>query len=204
MAYEKQKWVNGVSIANETRMSHIEDGIELVEKEIPSKLSELDNDTKYITNEVNDLVNYELKSNTGTNIALSIDDSTYVMTLQLKNSDGTVLNEQTVDLPLETMVVDATYDSSTKEIVLTLQNGTKTRFSVSDLVSGLVSTDELNEALPKNTSDLVNDSGFITNNDIPSIPTKTSDLTNDSGFATKDYVSTSISTAIGSALGGSY
>ncbi|MBQ3415275.1 MAG: hypothetical protein IJH39_08045 [Clostridia bacterium] len=35
------------------------------------------------------------------------------------------------------------------------------------------------------TSELINDSGFITDDDIPTIPTKTSDLNNDSGFVTK-------------------
>lgn len=42
-------------------------------------------------------------------------------------------------------------------------------------------------AIPTKTSDLTNDSGFITANDIPEaqeVPTKTSDLTNDSGFIT--------------------
>lgn len=38
--------------------------------------------------------------------------------------------------------------------------------------------------LPTKTSDLRNDSGYITAQNIPSIPSKTSDLTNDSGFIT--------------------
>lgn len=44
--------------------------------------------------------------------------------------------------------------------------------------------------LPTKTSDLTNDSGFITINDVPevTVPTKTSDLTNDSGFITIDDV----------------
>ena len=37
--------------------------------------------------------------------------------------------------------------------------------------------------VPTKTSELENDSGFITSSDIPTIPTKTSQLTNDSGFA---------------------
>lgn len=43
--------------------------------------------------------------------------------------------------------------------------------------------------IPTKTSDLTNDSGFITASDIPSIPTKTSDLTNDSGFITDSALS---------------
>ena len=44
--------------------------------------------------------------------------------------------------------------------------------------------------LPTKTSDLTNDSGFITINDVPevTVPTKTSDLTNDSGYITIDEV----------------
>ena len=44
------------------------------------------------------------------------------------------------------------------------------------------------DEIPTKTSDLVNDSGFITSSDIPEIPTKTSDLTNDSDFTTNQYV----------------
>lgn len=42
----------------------------------------------------------------------------------------------------------------------------------------------LGDEIPTKTSDLENDSGFITSADIPPIPTKTSDLENDSGFLT--------------------
>ena len=98
-----------------------------------------DTSSGYITKAVNDLTNYELKTNTGTNISLSVDSSTYVITMQLKNSNGDVLSTGTVDLPLETMVVGASYDSVNKSIILTLQNGHTVSFSVADLVSGLES-----------------------------------------------------------------
>ena len=39
-------------------------------------------------------------------------------------------------------------------------------------------------SVPTKTSQLQNDSGFITSSAIPDVPTKTSDLTNDSGFIT--------------------
>ena len=44
--------------------------------------------------------------------------------------------------------------------------------------------------IPTKTSDLTNDSGFITSN---SVPTKTSDLTNDSGFITSSSIPTKTS-----------
>lgn len=67
-----------------------------------------------------------------------IDSSTYVLTLQLKDSAGNLIgNERTIDLPLETMVVDGEYDPQTQKIKLELKNGNYVEFSVADLVSGL-------------------------------------------------------------------
>lgn len=75
----------------------------------------------------------------GATIALSIDPTTYIITLSLINKDGTVLSTQTVDLPLESVVVNGRYDATNKKVVLTLQNGSTVEFSVADLVSGLQS-----------------------------------------------------------------
>lgn len=97
-----------------------------------------------VDKDVDNLTNYTLSTGVGAKLGLSIDTSTYVMTIALKNSSGTTLDTQTVDLPLETMVVDASYNKSTKEITLTLQNGTTTSFSVADLVSGLATQSALN------------------------------------------------------------
>lgn len=47
--------------------------------------------------------------------------------------------------------------------------------------------------VPTKTSDLQNDSGFITAADIPAIPTKTSELQNDSGFVTSSAIPTKTS-----------
>lgn len=71
-------------------------------------------------------------------IALSIDSSTYVMTAQLKDAEGTLIGTaKTIDLPLEEMVVDAEYDPQTQKIKLELKNGNYVEFSVAELVSGL-------------------------------------------------------------------
>ena len=140
--------------------------------EIPTLLSDLTEDSTHRTvtdteksnwNEkvdidVNNLTNYELKTNTGSTIELSINSSTYVMTLNLKNSAGTIISTGTIDLPLEAMVVNASYDSTTKEIVLTLQSGSTVRFSVADLVSGLQSEITSSNKL---SSDLVDDTNSI-------------------------------------------
>lgn len=69
---------------------------------------------------------------------LSINSTTYVISLQAKDVNGDNLGTaQTIDLPLESVVVSGSYDDTTKKIILTLQNGSTVEFSVADLVSGL-------------------------------------------------------------------
>ena len=93
-----------------------------------------------------DLSIYSLVTETGNKINLEINSSTYVLVAKLYDKNNNLLSTSTgIDLPLETMVVGASYDSTTKEIVLVLKNGETTRFSVADLVDGLVSTEELED-----------------------------------------------------------
>lgn len=56
------------------------------------------------------------------------------------------------------------------------------------LLAGNKSLADLGINIPDSTSDLINDSGFITAEDIPAVPTKTSDLQNDSGFITSEDI----------------
>ena len=118
-------------------------------------ISDIPDVSSFITKDANNLTYYELKTNTGSLIDLEINQSTYVVTLKLKNSDGTVISTDAIDLPLETVVVGGSYDSQTKEVVLTLDNGNEVRFSVADLVSGLQSEITSSNKLE---SDLVDDS----------------------------------------------
>lgn len=78
-----------------------------------------------------------------TAITLSMDTSTYTLTAKLKDKNGNDLSTSTIDFPLETMVVNASYNNTTKEITLTLQNGNTTSFSVADLVSGLATSNDI-------------------------------------------------------------
>ncbi len=71
-------------------------------------------------------------------LSLTINSSTFVMTVQLKDQDNNDLGTaQTIDLPLESVVVGGSYDDATKKVVLALQNGNIVEFSVADLVAGL-------------------------------------------------------------------
>ena len=157
--------------------------IDIVEAEvsldIPTKNSQLENDSGFITKEVNNLTNYTLKTSTGSSIELSINSSTYVMTLNLKNASGTVISTGTIDLPLETMVVGATYDNTNKKIVLTLKNGSTIDVPVGDLVSGLQSEITSSNKL---SSDLVDDTNhtnkFVTASEKEQITTNATDISN--------------------------
>ena len=92
----------------------------------------------------------------GSSLVLSIDNTTYVMTVTLKDQDGNTLGTaQTIDLPLESMVVGGSYDDNTKKIILTLKNGQTVEFSVADLISGLQTEITVNNKL---SADLVDDS----------------------------------------------
>ena len=84
-------------------------------------------------------------------ISLTIDSATFVVTGQLKDQNGDNLGTaQTIDLPLESVVVGGSYNSQTQKVVLTLQNGNTVEFSVADLVYGLQTelseTNKLNPA----------------------------------------------------------
>ena len=63
---------------------------------------------------------------------------------------------------------------------VTIAVPTKTSQLTND--SGFITASDI-PTIPTATSQLTNDSGFITSSDIPTIPTKTSELTNDSSFA---------------------
>lgn len=72
-------------------------------------------------------------------LSLSMNTSNYVMTAMLKDKNGNVITSSTVDLPLESMVVNGKEENG--NIVLTLQNGNTVSFSISHLVNGLVSSE---------------------------------------------------------------
>ena len=95
----------------------------------------------------------------GASFSLTMDSTTYKVSASLKDQNGDVLGTvQTIDLPLESVVVSGTYDATTKEVVLTLQDGSEIRFSVADLVDGLQT--EITD-VNKLSADLVDDSTTV-------------------------------------------
>lgn len=100
----------------------------------------------------------------GASIAVSINTTDYKVTTTLKDQDGNTLGTaQVIDLPLESVVVNGSYDNTNKKIVLTLQNGSTIDIPVADLVAGLQSEITSTNKL---ASDLVDDTNqahkFIT------------------------------------------
>ena len=84
-----------------------------------------------------------LPSNTkyGASLNMTLDSSTYVLTVQLKDQDGNNLGDaKTADLPLESMVTGGSYNNSTKKITLTQQGGSNVDIDISGITSGLQPT----------------------------------------------------------------
>ena len=122
-----------------------------------------------------------------TELSLTINNQTFVMTGQLKDQNGDNLGTaQTIDLPLESVVVGGSYDDTTKKVILTLQNGNTIEFSVADLVSDLqtkiTDSNKLNSDLVDDTNstnkfvsqtEKTNWNNHITNTNNPHSVTKT-------------------------------
>lgn len=78
----------------------------------------------------------------GSNVELSIDPTTYVMTVRLKNTVGAVLSTATVDLPLESMIIGGSYADGILTLKLRNEDGhiddNVINIDISDLIDGLV------------------------------------------------------------------
>lgn len=90
----------------------------------------------------------------GASLTMSLDTTNYKITTTLKDQSGNTLGTaQVIDLPMESVVVDGSYDATSKKIILTLQSGSTIEFSVADLISGLqteiTSTNKLSADLVK-------------------------------------------------------
>ena len=139
---------------------------------IPSKLSELDNDAHFVTQSAIPTQTSQLNNNSGYVTQHDIDESISQLHIPSKTS------ELTNDSNFAT-----TSQIPTQLSQLTNNVGFTTQTYVDDKIQ------RVSESIPTKTSNLTNDSGFITS---ANVPTKTSQLTNDSDFTTKTYVDTEI------------
>lgn len=98
-------------------------------------------------------------------ITLEIDND-FKLTAKLYNGNTLLFTSNVIDLPLESVVVSGSYDSTNKKIILTLENGNTIEFSVADLINGLQTEITSSNKL---SADLVDDSSttnkFVTSSD---------------------------------------
>ena len=152
----QSKLVSGTNIKTINNNSVLGSGDLTID--IPTKTSDLINDSGFVDKDVNNLTHYTLAVDSGSFIDLDINSTTYVVTLSLKNSSGTVISSDSIDLPLESVVVNGSYDSTNKKIVLTLQSGSTIDIPVGDLISGLQTEITSSNKL---ASDLVDDTNQV-------------------------------------------
>lgn len=100
----------------------------------------------------------------------------------LKSSDG--------PLNISSVSQEVVFGHGTKLTGVTGDESTPSSVPNMNQVNAKITSVE--SKIPTKVSQIQNDTGFITSNDIPAIPTKTSQLTNDSNFATEQFVTDKI------------
>lgn len=90
------------------------------------------------------LSDYSLSTDSGNKIILEMNSTTYKIKAVLKDKDDNVINTSNeIDLPLENMVTNISYDD--QKLTLTHQDGHTTEVSIADLISDLASKEEVSE-----------------------------------------------------------
>lgn len=121
--------------------------------------------------------NNKIDTTYGHSITILADPDTYQYIFQLKDAHGTVLNQESIDLPIESVVVGGEYVAANQKIVLTLENGNTIDIPVGALISGL-QTEITNQN--KLSSDLVDDTNhtnkFVTASEKAQITQNATDI----------------------------
>lgn len=98
------------------------------------------------------LSDYSLNTESGNKIVLEMNNTTYKIKAVLKDKDDNVISTSNeIDLPLEGMVTNISYNNQT--LTLTHQDGHTTEVSIADLISDLASKEEV-EDLQSQVDDL--------------------------------------------------
>lgn len=121
-------------------------------------------------------------------------------------TDARTVNGHTVEsnVPADAVFTDTTYTDATTSSAGLMSASDKTKLNGIEsgaevnVIEGVsvnntaipIANKAVNISIPTKTSDLTNDSGYITQADIPSVPEKISDLQNDSGFITAQDIPT--------------
>ncbi len=131
-----------------TTNDHVDNVKEYLEEKIDDNTEAIGDNADAIDEINSNLLNYSLISETGNKIQLLMDTSTYKIKAILKDkNNNTIDTSNEIDLPMESVVLSVTYNSTDKELVITLQNGSITRVPLTSLISGLVNVDTLESTL---------------------------------------------------------
>lgn len=88
-------------------------------------------------------------------LRIAYNAASYAFKVQLFTNDGTVIDSNVIDLPLEEMVVDATLSEDGTKLILTLRNGNSVEVDISSILSGIATEDYVETyAVPKITKGL--------------------------------------------------
>ena len=88
-------------------------------------------------------------------LVLTMNSSTYVITAYLIDGEGQQVGDsQTIDIPLEATIIDASYNNTTKIITFTLTSGAYLQVPIGDIIYGL---QPLIDAQHKLSANLVDD-----------------------------------------------
>lgn len=85
-----------------------------------------------------DLETYSTIANTGRYVALELNSTTYELVAKLRDANNNVIStSNTIDLPIESLIMSITYDSSTNELVITYKDGSVVRVPISSIITGV-------------------------------------------------------------------
>ena len=89
-------------------------------------------------------ITYALVGEAGSRIQLTISASDYKMTAKLQDKYGNIIyTSNAIDLPIESMVVNGSYDSANQRIILTQQNGGTVLISLADLQAKITASNKI-------------------------------------------------------------
>lgn len=185
------------SSSSDTLASAISNGIDTTFQTTNNKVNEINSGNK--TSTTNYPSNKAVADYVDINAIASYTFDNTTFQLRFYNAQGTQVGA-IIDLPMESVVVNGTYDSTNKKIILTLENGNTIEISVSDLVSGLIPTSDIADNLTTNNARKVLSAkqGYNLNNNKVDKTSANNQIygTNGSGNQTTYEVSSSIRTDI--------
>lgn len=98
-------------------------------------------------------------------INTTLDTTNYKLTIYLTDTDGKVIHSDTVDFPLESVVVGGSEENGV--VSLLLQNGNTIQFYIGDLVDGFYSKAEVDMRIANHITGLLNgDEAYLTELDM--------------------------------------